>query len=57
LQAWLERMKAREGVKRGFDVPEPRAKVAQKLTEEEMKKKAEETRAWVQSGMASDAKK
>ncbi|PKS11041.1 hypothetical protein jhhlp_002802 [Lomentospora prolificans] len=55
LAQWLEKVKSREGVKRGFDVPEPKS--TKKLTEEEIEKIAAETRNWVQSGMAEDAKK
>ncbi|SPN98763.1 related to URE2 - nitrogen catabolite repression regulator [Cephalotrichum gorgonifer] len=52
--AWLERVKAREAVQRGFNVPTPDKKP---LTEEEKEKVAAETRAWVQQGMAEDAQK
>ncbi|CAI4212911.1 unnamed protein product [Parascedosporium putredinis] len=55
LAQWLENLKAREGVKKGFDVPEPRN--TKPLTDAEIEKIAAEARAWVQQGMAEDAKK
>lgn len=57
MAAWLERIKARDAVKRGFNVPESNAADRKNLTEEEREKLAASTRAWVQSGMAADAKK
>ncbi|KFY08301.1 hypothetical protein V492_06346 [Pseudogymnoascus sp. VKM F-4246] len=55
LKAWRDKMQARPAVKKGSDIPVPRAKPAD--TEEERKKLAEETRAWVQQGMKEDASK
>ncbi|KFY39286.1 hypothetical protein V494_04038 [Pseudogymnoascus sp. VKM F-4513 (FW-928)] len=55
LKAWRDKMQARPAVKKGSDIPVPRAKPA--ATEEERKKQAEETRAWVQQGMKEDASK
>jgi len=53
--AWLAKLKAREAVQRGFDIPTPQNK--KPLSEEELEKIAAQTRSWVQSGMAEDAKK
>lgn len=43
-------------MKRGFEVPGANA-ADKNVTEEEREKIAKETREWVQSGMAEDAKK
>ncbi|KAI9750061.1 MAG: hypothetical protein M4579_006613 [Chaenotheca gracillima] len=55
LKAWEERMTAREGVERGRHVPDPHK--IKELSKDEMDKRAEEGRKWVQAGMAADAKK
>lgn len=55
--AWFERVKARDAVKRGFAVPDSNAADRANLSEEEREKLAASTRAWVQGGMAEDAKK
>jgi glutathione S-transferase len=51
-------MVQRPGVEKGRHVPSPHTALDQrKLTEEELDKKAEQSRAWVQAGMKEDAKK
>jgi hypothetical protein len=58
LDAWIERMLKRPGVEKGRHVPSPHTALDQRnMTEEELDKKAESSRAWVQQGMAADAKK
>ena len=44
-------------MQRGFAVPDANAADRKNLTEEEREKIAKQTRDWVQSGMAEDAKK
>lgn len=53
LKAWLTRMEARPGVKKGNDVPEPKPKAPS--TPEEMNKRSEEIRKWIQEGMKEDS--
>jgi glutathione S-transferase len=55
LKAWQERMLARPGVAKGRDVPEPSALL--NITEEEKKKLAAESRAWIQKDMKEFASK
>ena len=55
--AWLEKLKARDAVKRGFAVPDANNADKANLTDAEREKIAADARAWVQSGMAADAKK
>ncbi len=55
LEAWLNKLLARPGFERGRNVPAPHTALNQKnLSEEELNKAAEKTRAWVQKGMAED---
>ncbi|OJJ85630.1 glutathione S-transferase family protein [Aspergillus glaucus CBS 516.65] len=56
LKAWEERMAAREGVEKGRHVPEKHTIKDLLKNKEEMEKKAEEARAWIQEGMKKDAK-
>ena len=57
LKAWDERMLARPGVEKGRHVPD-RHTIKDLLKDPvQMKEQAEHARAWVQSGMAADAKK
>jgi glutathione S-transferase len=57
LKAWEERMAARPGVEKGRHVPEKHT-VKEVLKDKALaEKRAEESRAWVQRGMAADAKK
>jgi glutathione S-transferase len=57
LKAWEERMAARPGVEKGRHVPD-RHTIKDLLKDpEKMKEHAEKSRAWVQQGMAADAKK
>ncbi|KAJ9628086.1 Glutathione S-transferase 2 [Taxawa tesnikishii (nom. ined.)] len=56
LKAWEERMWAREGVKKGANVPTP-YKMKELLADKEaVEKQAAAGRAWVQQGMKDDAK-
>jgi len=57
LKAWEERMYARPGVEKGRNVPDPHRMKELSKDKESMKKHAEESRKWVQQGMAADAKK
>ncbi len=58
LNAWLEKMLARPGVEKGRNVPSRHTAFDQKkLSAEELEKQAEGARAWVQQGMAADAKR
>lgn len=50
-------MAERPGVKKGKDVPTPHTIKELAKSPEEMKKKMEESKVWVQAGMAIDAKK
>jgi len=57
LKAWDDRMLARPGVEKGRHVPD-RHGIKDLLKDPvKMKEHAEKSRAWVQSGMAADAKK
>lgn len=57
LKAWEERMMARPGVEKGRHVPEPhRMKELEKDTAKQAEQ-AEAAKAWIQQGMATDAKK
>jgi glutathione S-transferase len=44
LQAWIDRLAAREGVKKGLEVPQP---TQTNLSKEEEEKKAEEAKQWI----------
>ncbi|KAL8397057.1 hypothetical protein RB594_003959 [Gaeumannomyces avenae] len=58
LNAWLESLVLRPGVEKGRHVPSKHTALElRKLTEEELDAKASAPRAWVQKGMAEDAKK
>ena len=58
LKKWLFTLLERPGFEKGRNVPSPHTAFEQlKMSEEELDKKAESTRAWVQSGMKADAKK
>ncbi|KAK4065417.1 hypothetical protein Trihar35433_7537 [Trichoderma harzianum] len=58
LDKWLHTLLERPGFEKGRHVPKPHTAFdLAKLSPEEMDKKAEETRNWVQSGMQADAKK
>jgi glutathione S-transferase len=51
-------MIARPGVEKGRHVPDPhKMRELSKKTPEELKKHEEESKAWIQKGMAADAKK
>ncbi|KAG5980066.1 hypothetical protein E4U55_004428 [Claviceps digitariae] len=58
LEKWLLKLLQRPGFEKGRHVPAPHTAFEHdKLTEEELDAKAAGSRAWVQSGMAADAKK
>jgi hypothetical protein len=57
LKAWDERMLARPGVEKGRHVPDHHRMKELSKDPEKMKEQAERARAWVQQGMAADAKK
>ena len=58
LSAWIDRMVARPGIERGRHVPTKHTVLENRhLSEEELEKAAEKSRAWVQKGMQEDAKK
>lgn len=58
LEAWLQRVLERPASEKGRHVPKRHTALEQKnLTQEQMDKAAEESRKWVQAGMAADAKK
>jgi glutathione S-transferase len=57
LKAWDDRMLARPGVEKGRHVPDPHRMKELSKDPKEMKEQAEKSRAWVQQGMAADAKK
>lgn len=58
LDKWLHTLLQRPGFEKGRHVPKPHTAFdLAKLSPEEMDKKAEATRNWVQSGMAADAKR
>ena len=57
MKAWDDRMLARPGVEKGRHVPD-RHGIKDLLKDPvKMKEHAEKSRAWVQQGMAADAKK
>ncbi|KAH8888844.1 glutathione S-transferase [Thozetella sp. PMI_491] len=57
LDAWLDKLLVRPGFERGRNIPDRHTAFDQrKLTEEELEKAAQASRAWVQKGMAEDAK-
>jgi glutathione S-transferase len=57
LKSWVERMYERPGVEKGRNVPDPHKMRELSKDQEKMKREAEKTKAWVQSGMAADSKK
>ncbi|KAG0652235.1 Glutathione S-transferase gedE [Hyphodiscus hymeniophilus] len=57
LKAWDDRMLARPGVEKGRHVPDRHAIKDLLKDPVKMQEHAEKSRAWVQSGMAADAKK
>lgn len=57
LKAWEERMYARPGVEKGRHVPVPHTIKELLKDEAKVKEEAAKSRAWVQAGMAADAKK
>ncbi|KAK3988361.1 disulfide-bond oxidoreductase YfcG [Cladorrhinum sp. PSN332] len=58
LNEWVERVLARPATERGRHVPTRHTALDMKnLSQEELDKKAESSKAWVQKGMAEDAKK
>ncbi|EGO60448.1 hypothetical protein NEUTE1DRAFT_56840 [Neurospora tetrasperma FGSC 2508] len=58
LNAWLNRLLERPGLEKGRHVPSKHTALElNKLSEEELEAKAVSSRAWVQKGMAEDAKK
>lgn len=58
LKTWLEKLLLRPGVEKGRHVPSPHTLFEMRsLSEKELDEKATSARAWVQQGMAEDAKK
>lgn len=58
LKRWLYELLERPGFEKGRHVPSKHnALELAKHSEEELEKKAEASRAWVQAGMKADAKK
>lgn len=57
LKAWEEMMMKRDGVERGRHVPSPHRIKEMMKDKEAVEKHAAQSRAWVQEGMKSDAKK
>lgn len=58
VKKWLYKLLERPGFEKGRHVPKPHTAFDQlKLSEEELEKQAQGTRAWVQSGMKADAEK
>ncbi|KAK4127964.1 glutathione S-transferase [Parathielavia appendiculata] len=58
LSAWIDRVLSHPGCEKGRHVPKPHTALENRhMTEEEMDKAAESTRAWVQQSMKEDAKK
>ncbi|KAH8595603.1 putative disulfide bond reductase yfcG [Bisporella sp. PMI_857] len=57
LKAWEERMLARPAVEKGRHVPDRHTIKDLQKDPEKTKKEAEQTRKWVQKGMANDAEK
>ncbi|EUC48867.1 hypothetical protein COCMIDRAFT_33735 [Bipolaris oryzae ATCC 44560] len=57
VQAWLDRMEAREGVEKGRHVPDPHRMRELLKDKAKMEEQAAKSRAWVQAGMKEDAEK
>ena len=58
LNSWLNRLLERPGLEKGRHVPSKHSALENnKLSEEEREAKAQSSRAWVQKGMAQDAKR
>lgn len=58
LKAWLWKLKERPGLDKGRNVPTPHTALDHVgKSQEELDKMAEESRKWIQAGMAADAKK
>ncbi|KAG9239922.1 putative disulfide bond reductase yfcG [Calycina marina] len=57
LKAWEEMMLKRPGVEKGRQVPDPHTMRELSKDSDAAKKAAEETKKWVQEGMAADTKK
>lgn len=58
LEKWLQTLLKRPGFEQGRHVPAPHTAFENdSLTEEELDRKAEGARNWVQGGMKEDAKK
>lgn len=58
LSAWVDRILARPACEKGRHVPSPHNMLEMRhKTEEELDQAATSARAWVQQGMAEDAKK
>lgn len=53
---WLEKLKSREALARGADIPKALRKITKELTEEEKDKIAKETSAWILQGNEHTAK-
>jgi glutathione S-transferase len=57
LKKWRDQMLARPGVEKGRHVPSPHKVLEQaNMTQEQIDKAAEASKAWVQAGMKADAK-
>lgn len=57
VQAWLDRMEAREGVEKGRHVPDPHTMRELLKDKAKMEEQAAKSRAWVQAGMKDDAER
>lgn len=57
VQAWLDRMEAREGVEKGRHVPDPHTMRELLKDKAKMAEQAAKSQAWVQAGMKEDAEK
>lgn len=57
LKAWDDRMLKRSAVEKGRHVPERHSLKEMENDQDQIKKHAEEAKAWVQRGMKADAKK
>jgi glutathione S-transferase len=57
LKKWEEQMAARPALEKGRHVPSPHTIKETLKDPEKMKAIAESSKAWIQSGMAADAKK
>lgn len=55
VQAWLDRMEAREGVEKGRHVPDPHTMRELLKDKAKIAEQAAKSRAWVQAGMKEDA--